>query len=149
VGRVHREAKAYLDAVRGVSRGQELIASAMTDFFEQGSVSYRQARLYKDINEFLSNQGRREFDDVYRATVMEPVTNFGIMFPKCEELTKKRAKKLLDYDAARAHVQRSIDRPSGDAEKVIRVPWCNKHSLRYSWSLRRKKRRRRTIQSTT
>lgn len=98
-----------------------MIASAMTDFFEQGSDAYRQARLYKDTNEFLSTQGRREFDDTYRITVMEPVTNFGIMFPKCEELAKKRTKRLLDYDAARAHVQKTIDRPSSDADRVIRV----------------------------
>lgn len=118
---LHREAKAYLDAVRAVALGQERIAAGMASLFEEGSVAARQARSYKDITELLATHGRQDFDEAYRSTIMDPITRFGILFHETDDLIKKRSAKLLDYDAISTKVRRVTDKPSSDSEKLPRL----------------------------
>ncbi|PJF16728.1 BAR adaptor protein Hob3 [Paramicrosporidium saccamoebae] len=118
---LHREAKAYLDSVRAVALGQERVAAGMASLFDEGSPAARQARMYKDITELLATHGRHDFDEAFRAAVIDPITRYGILFPECEELSKRRTAKLLDYDAARSKVRRATDKPLSDAEKLPRV----------------------------
>jgi amphiphysin len=121
---LHGEAKAYLDSLRAVSLGQERISATFCTLLDDPSLpssTARQARMYKDIMELLAAHGRHEIDDSFRAAVLEPITRFAIAFPECEELARKRAARLLDYDAIRSKVRKATDKPSSNSEKLPRV----------------------------
>lgn len=54
----------------------------------------------------------------------EPIARFCSYFPHVNEHIKKREKKLLDFDAQRAKVQKLIHKsPSDDPTKLPRVRW--------------------------
>ncbi len=118
---LHGETKAYLDSMRAAIMGQERVAAGMTAFFDEGSKGARQARLFKDIVDMMATHSRHEFDENYRASVMEPVTRFGILFLECEELIRRREKRRLDYDSVKGKVRHCVDKPSRDVERLPKV----------------------------
>lgn len=107
-----------MDAVRAVSIGQERLASSIQSIMPE---SHRQARMYRDTSEVLTNQTRSEFDEAFRATVLDPVARYGILFPETEDMIKSRDARLLDYDASRAKVRKSADKPSSDPSKLPKL----------------------------
>lgn len=126
VERLHKEAKAYLDSLRVVALGQEHLATELASSLERnGSKSMgngsRKAKQYRELLASLGAADRHDFDEAYRATVLDPIVRFGIIFPECEELCKKRADKLLDYDSTRSKTRKALDKPSKDSEKLPRV----------------------------
>lgn len=117
---LHKAAKAYLDSVRAVTLAQARLANELSSL-NSDSDSERLARQFRDLNASIGEGGRKRFDEAFRAAVLDPVSRYGILFPECESLIRARNERLLDYDAARAKVRKSIDKPSGDAEKLPRV----------------------------
>lgn len=115
---LHGETRGYLESSRAVIVGQERLAEGFANFFDDQSDYARTARLFRDVSQLLSNHGRQPYDEAYRHTVADPITRFNVLFPECEELAKKRAKKALDYDLAKTKVRREIDKPSSDPNRL-------------------------------
>lgn len=115
---LHKEAKAYLDSVRAVTLIQSRLSNELSTLSPDLE---RLARQFRDANASVGEGGRKRFDEAFRTAVLDPVGRYGIIFPECEHIIKSRNERLLDYDAARAKVRKSIDRPSGDAERLPKV----------------------------
>lgn len=60
-------------------------------------------------------------DETYRATVIEPITHYAVLFPELNDAVKKRSTRLLDYDAARNRFRRAVDRPADDPAKLSKI----------------------------
>lgn len=128
--RLHREAKVYLDAMRVVAMGQEHLATEIASILEHGETTKastslgegrHRAQKYRELLASVGAADRHEFDEAYRAAVLDPIARFGIIFPECEEVCKKRAAKLLDYDATRSRTRKALDKPSKDSDRLPRV----------------------------
>jgi hypothetical protein len=64
-------------------------------------------------------------DETFRITVLDPIGKLAATFPEFNEAIKKRNKKLLDYDRARAGVKRLVDKPSSDPTSLPKVSICD------------------------
>lgn len=115
---LHKEAKAYLDSVRAVTLIQARLSNELSTL---SSDLERSACQFRDANARVGEGGRKRFDEAFRTAVLDPVGRYGVLFPECEQIIRSRNEKLLDYDSARAKVRKSIDKPSGDAEKLPKV----------------------------
>ncbi|ORY53983.1 putative RVS161-protein [Leucosporidium creatinivorum] len=116
---LHKEAKAYLDAVRSVSASSTRIATTIDLFF--GSDAGEQAmsaNAYKRAVEEWEGSVSRSIDAPYRATVLEPVGKLCSYFPEINNAISKRHKKLLDYDAARSKARKLGEKPPNDPSKL-------------------------------
>lgn len=60
-------------------------------------------------------------DKDLRVTVLDPLAKFSGYFPEVNEAVRRRNKKLLDYDSARAKVRKLVEHPSQDADKLPRA----------------------------
>ncbi|GAA5902877.1 hypothetical protein JCM8208_006500 [Rhodotorula glutinis] len=112
---LHKEAKAYLDAVRSVSASSTRIATTIDMFF--GTDSGEQAisaNAYKRAVEELEGDIARTIDAPYRATVLEPIGKLCAHFPEVNNAIAKRQKKLLDYDAARSKSKKLGEKASAE-----------------------------------
>jgi hypothetical protein len=76
---------------------------------------------YKGMAEKMDDQLRRDMDEQYRQTVIEPLGKMSVIAPEFQELMKKRGKKMLDYDRARSTVKKLVDKPSDDPGKLPKV----------------------------
>jgi len=73
---------------------------------------------FKSAVEDLDNSIQREMEAPYRTCIMEPLGKMNAYFPVINEHISKRNKKLLDYDAARSKLRKTIDKPSEDPTKL-------------------------------
>lgn len=69
----------------------------------------------------MDTQDRSVLDEVFRKSVLEPLGKYVATFPEYTEAIKKRHKKLLDYDRARASVRSLSDKPAADSTKLPKV----------------------------
>ncbi|KAN0063786.1 BAR adaptor protein Hob3 [Thecaphora frezii] len=115
---LQKEAKVYLDAMRGLERSQARIAETVDGFYTDSSDAAMAANAYKRAVEELDTKTAREIDAPYRATVLEPIGKMCSYFPEINRTLDKRNKKLLDYDAARSRHRKLIDKPSDDPLKL-------------------------------
>ena len=76
---------------------------------------------YKEEMVKVDEVSRPEYDEAYRKTVLEPLTNFSLFFPEINEIITKRSHKLLDYDAAKSKVKKLVESPSEDSKKLAEV----------------------------
>lgn len=120
---LHKEAKGYLDALRAVSLGQEMLASNLEDLLPEGSGGRPLARRFGDAAKACGGTGRQQFEEAYRTAVLESITRYATLFSAGEDYCKKRHSKLLDFDAARSKLRKALDRPNNDSEKLPKVPW--------------------------
>eukprot|EP00999_Lentomonas_sp_LEN2_P000584 NODE_1582_length_805_cov_15.889381_g1533_i0.p1 GENE.NODE_1582_length_805_cov_15.889381_g1533_i0~~NODE_1582_length_805_cov_15.889381_g1533_i0.p1 ORF type:complete len:261 (-),score=52.35 NODE_1582_length_805_cov_15.889381_g1533_i0:5-787(-) len=116
-----KDSKSYLDAIRQMTIAQHRIAEQITLFYDETAVLGLLGLKYKDASEMMDNEFRRNIDAVLRETVLEPLGRFVALFPDIHEAMKKRANKLLDYDAIKTKVRKLAERPSDDAGKFSRV----------------------------
>ncbi|GAA5873536.1 hypothetical protein JCM16303_001157 [Sporobolomyces ruberrimus] len=104
---LHKEAKAYLDAVRSVSASSTRIGTTLDLFFgSDAGEAAMSANAYKRAVEEMEGNIARTIDAPYRATVLEPIGKFNSYLPEVRNAIAKREKKLLDYDAARAKARK-------------------------------------------
>ncbi|KAI8824018.1 uncharacterized protein EV422DRAFT_518625 [Fimicolochytrium jonesii] len=118
---LHREAKGYLDAVRGMTLAQQRIAETITGFYEEGSPLGYAGAQYKLAVTKLDEEARTELDTTYRVAVLDPLGRLSAVFPDFNEARKIRAKKLLDYDRVRSNVRKLIEKPSDDPQRLPRA----------------------------
>ncbi|KAJ3149358.1 hypothetical protein HDU89_003720 [Geranomyces variabilis] len=118
---LHREAKGYLDAVRGTTLAQQRIAETINAFYEEGSpLGYAGAQYKLAVNR-VDEQARAELDANYRVAVLDPLGKLVATFPDFNEARKIRAKKLLDFDRVRSNVRKLVERPSDDPQRLPRA----------------------------
>ncbi|KAJ9474059.1 putative Reduced viability upon starvation protein 161 (putative) [Pseudozyma hubeiensis] len=102
-----QEAKAYLDAMRSLASSQARIAEAPCPPTPTVAPSTSS-----------TPKPPKKSTPPYRATVLEPVGKLASYFPEINKILDKRAKKLLDYDAARSKHRKLVDKPSDDPSKL-------------------------------
>ena len=102
---------------------QERIATNFGTILTEASLTTasKQANKLADLLKILDSQSRVEYDETFRATVLEPLTHYAVLFPDINDVVKKRNNKLLDYDAARSRTKKLVDKPSSDATKLPKV----------------------------
>ncbi|KAH9446738.1 hypothetical protein Pst134EA_030644 [Puccinia striiformis f. sp. tritici] len=142
---LQKEAKAYLDSMRGKSyrstklrtevsqqlfslsgliamtSAQTRVGETIDNFYGDSSEASIASNSYKRAVEELDEIAIRELDTPYRTTVLEPVGRFCSYFTEVNNTLAKRHKKLLDYDAARTKVRKLAEKPSDDPSKLIRA----------------------------
>ncbi|OAA48779.1 protein hob3 [Cordyceps fumosorosea ARSEF 2679] len=119
--RLQKESKGYLDSLRAMTASQMRIAETIDAFYGDSGASDGVSRSYKQAVEDLDAETIKALDGPYQTTVLEPISRFCAYFPDVNECIKKRAHKLLDYDALRAKVKRLVDKPDKDATKLPRT----------------------------
>ncbi|KAJ3490700.1 hypothetical protein NLG97_g5731 [Lecanicillium saksenae] len=100
--RLQKESKGYLDSLRAMTASQMRIAETIDAFYGDSGASDGVSRSYKQAVEDLDAETIKALDGPYQTTVLEPISRFCAYFPDVNECIKKRAHKLLDYDALRA-----------------------------------------------
>ncbi|KAI8913651.1 hypothetical protein EDD86DRAFT_201131 [Gorgonomyces haynaldii] len=115
---LHKEAKGYLDAVRGTTMAQQRIAETIDQFYDDTNPLAKAGKLYKDAVIKMDEEVRSELDSTYRTTVLDPIGKYIAVFPDYHDLIKKRQKKLLDYDRTRHDVKKLVEKPSNDPSKL-------------------------------
>ncbi|KAF9158420.1 hypothetical protein DFQ27_007054 [Actinomortierella ambigua] len=124
--KLHKEARGYVDAVRGMTGAQLRIASTIDQFYDEGAPMGIYGVKYKEAVTKLDEQAREDIDSAYRTTVLEPIGRFAAYFPEINEGLRRRQKKLIDYDTARAKVRKLVEKPSEDASRLPRAEMeCN------------------------
>ncbi|KAI8977132.1 BAR adaptor protein Hob3 [Mycotypha africana] len=116
-----KEAKGYLDSLRAMTQAQKRICTILDSFYDESTPMPQSGIEYKKAIERLDEETRTNLDNAYRNTVIEPLARFCSYFPEINEAIKRRQKKLLDYDSAKAKVRRLVDRPSEDPQKLPRA----------------------------
>lgn len=136
--RLQKESKGYLDSLRGrlvthsiehsklkldaaMTASQMRIAETIDAFYGDSGAKDGVSRSYKQAVEDLDAETIKALDGPYRTTVLDPITRFCAYFPDVNEAIKKRAHKLLDYDALRAKVKKLAEKPDKDATKLPRT----------------------------
>ncbi|KAE8214091.1 hypothetical protein CF319_g104 [Tilletia indica] len=118
---LQKEAKAYLDSVRGLSSAQARIGETVASFYTDSSEAAMAATAYKKATEELDGKCQRELDAPFRATILEPIGRLCASFPEINKTIEKRSRKLIDYDAARTKHRKLIEKPSDDPSKLPRA----------------------------
>jgi len=121
---LQKHSKAYLDGVRGMASAQTRIADTIEVFYtasDRMSDGALTATAYKRAVENLDHSITRELDAPYRTTIMEPIGKLNVHFPTVTEHINKRNKKLLDYDAARSKLNKTLAKPGDDPTKLPRA----------------------------
>jgi hypothetical protein len=119
--RLQKESKGYLDSLRAMTASQMRIAETIDAFYGDSGATDGVSRSYKQAVEDLDAETIKALDGPYRTTVLDPITRFCAYFPDVNEAIKKRAHKLLDYDALRAKVKKLAEKPDKDATKLPRT----------------------------
>ncbi|EKM54406.1 uncharacterized protein PHACADRAFT_258233 [Phanerochaete carnosa HHB-10118-sp] len=118
---LHKDSKAFIDAMRAMTSAQARLADTIDVFYgaaDKSSEGAMAAHAYKRAVEELDTGIGREMDAPYRQTIMEPLGKMNAYFPVVNEHIGKRNKKLLDYDAARSRLNKIIAKPSEDPTKL-------------------------------
>ncbi|KAJ0165238.1 Protein hob3 [Colletotrichum tanaceti] len=122
--RLQKEAKGYLDSLRGVfgsASATMRIAETIDAFYGDSGAKDGVSRSYKQAVEDLDAETIKALDGPYQQTVLEPISRFCAYFPDVNECIKKRGHKLLDYDALRAKVKKLVEKPDKDVTKLPRA----------------------------
>ncbi|KAK4937425.1 BAR adaptor protein Hob3 [Elasticomyces elasticus] len=138
--RLQKEAKGYLDSLRGenqlrttpdfepeltasqaMTASQMRIAETIDAFYGDAGTRDGVSRSYKQAVEDLDAETIKALDGPYRTTVLEPISRFCAYFPDINECIKKRNNKLLDYDSMRSKVKKLVEKPDKDVTKLPRA----------------------------
>ncbi|ORX33787.1 hypothetical protein BD324DRAFT_683973 [Kockovaella imperatae] len=122
-GNLQKEAKSYLDAMRGMSASQTRIAETVSMFYsaDRASDGAMSGHAYKAAVDELDAGVGRDLDAPFRATVLEPIGKLNSYFTNTNAAIEKRNHKMLDYDSARAKVKKLVEKPSDDPTKLPRA----------------------------
>jgi amphiphysin len=118
---LQRDAKQYQDAMRSMTTTQARLAETMETFYgaaDRTSDGAMASHAFKSAVEELDGGIQRELEGPYRTTIMEPLGKMNAYFPIVNEHITKRNKKLLDFDAARSKLRKTIEKPSEDPTKL-------------------------------
>jgi len=120
---LQKEAKTYLDAMRGMASAQTRIAETISLFYsaDKASDSAMAGHAYKAAVDELDAGVGRDLDAPFRATVLEPIGKLNNYYNTINAAIDKRNHKMIDYDAARAKVKKLVDKPSDDTSKLPRA----------------------------
>ncbi|KAF9139859.1 hypothetical protein BGX30_007391 [Mortierella sp. GBA39] len=121
VERLHKEAVGYSQSVKNMTGSQLKIASTIDQFYDDGAPMGVYGVKYKEAVGRLEQQAQDELDASYRTAVLEPIGRYASYFPEINEATRRRNKKLLDYDAARSKVRKLVEKPSEDSTRLPRA----------------------------
>lgn len=91
---LQKEAKAYLDAMRGITASQLRIAESVELFYTDASESAIASNAYKRATDDLDGRVARDLDPPFRATVLEPIGKLTSYFPEINKNIEKRNKKV-------------------------------------------------------
>lgn len=119
--RLQKEAKSYLDSLRAMTASQIRIAETIDAFYGDAGTRDGISKYYLTAVQELDSETVKSLDGPYRETVLEPIVRFCAYFTDVNEAIKKRAHKLMDYDALRAKVKRLTEKPSDDVTKLPRI----------------------------
>ncbi|KEI37495.1 uncharacterized protein L969DRAFT_89445 [Mixia osmundae IAM 14324] len=115
---LQKEAKAHLDAMRGMTANQARIAGTLEAFFVDNGEAAMAGHSYRRAVEELDTRTTQGLDQPYRATVLEPIGKLCSYFPEVNNTIQKRNKKLLDHDSTRTNVRKLQDKPPTDGSKL-------------------------------
>ncbi|KAF9902035.1 hypothetical protein EC991_005391 [Linnemannia zychae] len=121
VERLHKEALGYSQSVKNMTGSQLKIASTIDQFYDEGAPMGIYGVKYKEAVGKLEQQAQDELDHSYRMAVLEPIGRYASYFPEINEATRRRNKKLVDYDTARSKVRKLVEKPSEDSTKLPRA----------------------------
>lgn len=79
---LQKEAKAYLDAMKGMTAAQARIGQIVDDFFGDNSDAAMTAHAYRRAVEELDSKNASSFEQPFRATVLEPVGKMAAHMPE-------------------------------------------------------------------
>ncbi|EPZ32344.1 Arfaptin/BAR adaptor protein Hob3-like protein [Rozella allomycis CSF55] len=113
-----KEAKSFLDSLRMITASQQRIGEQISVIIDEQSAIYTKCTKFRQVMNSIDEELRVEMDQIYRFTVLDPITIYLEYFPQINDLIKKRNHKLLDYDAARSKVRKLVDKPADDASKL-------------------------------
>lgn len=71
---LHKEAKAYLDAMRGMAASQARLGDTLDSFYANNSEDAMTVHAYKRATEDLDSRIVSDIEGPYRSTVLEPVS---------------------------------------------------------------------------
>ncbi|KAG2043319.1 hypothetical protein BDR03DRAFT_886785 [Suillus americanus] len=118
---LQRDAKQYQDAMRSMTTTQARLAETIETFYgaaDRTSDGAMASHAFTSAVEELDGGIQRELEGPYRTTIMEPLGKMNAYFPVVNEHITKRNKKLLDFDAARSKLRKTIEKPSEDPTKL-------------------------------
>jgi len=118
---LQKDSKTYSDAMRAMTSAQARLADTIAVFYsasDRMSDGAMAGHAFKSAVEDLDNSIQREMEAPYRTCIMEPLGKMNAYFPIINEHITKRNKKLLDYDAARSKLRKTIEKPSEDPTKL-------------------------------
>jgi len=121
---LQKDGKSYLDAMRAMTAAQSRLADTIQNFYgsaDNQSDGAMAGHAYKRSVDDLDGLVGRELDGPYRTTISEPLGKMNAYFPVVNEHISKRNKKMIDYDSARAKLQKLINKPSEDPSKLPRA----------------------------
>ncbi|WVR05345.1 hypothetical protein IAU60_002359 [Kwoniella sp. DSM 27419] len=120
---LQKEAKTYLDSMRGMASAQSRIAETIALFYsaDRTSDGAMAGHAYKSAVDELDAGVGRDLDAPFRATVLEPIGKLNSYYPTINAAISKRGNKMMDYDAARAKVKKLVEKPSDDPSKLPRA----------------------------
>lgn len=91
---LQKEAKNYLDSIRGMTAAQARLAETIDSFYGDNSDAAMSAHSYRRAVGELESKTARELDAPYRATVLEPVGKMCSYWPEINKAIEKRNKKV-------------------------------------------------------
>ncbi|KAJ7594487.1 hypothetical protein C8J56DRAFT_926884 [Mycena floridula] len=118
---LQKDGKGYWDAVRAMTAAQTRIAETLETFYgasDRTSEGAMAGHAYKRSVDDLDGGFGRELDAPFRTTIAEPLGKMCAYFPVVNEHISKRNKKLLDFDAARSKLRKTVDKPGEDPTKL-------------------------------
>jgi len=120
---LQKDAKSYLDAMRGMASSQTRIAESISLFYTSDLTSdgAMAGHAYKSAVDELDAGVGRDLDAPYRATVLEPIGKLNSYYGAINSAIDKRNHKMIDYDSARAKVKKLVEKPADDTTKLPRA----------------------------
>lgn len=100
---------------------QQRLAEYIMAFYFENDCNYNSSLNFISIMESIDQNTRLPIDEIYRQTVLDPISQFVSFFPAINELISKRSKKLLDYDQIRTKSRKLVENPSEDPTKLTRI----------------------------
>jgi len=83
--RLQKEAKGYLDSLRGMTASQMRIAETIDAFYGDAGAKDGVSRSYKQAVEDLDAETIKALDGPYRQTVLDPINRFCAYFGDIDE----------------------------------------------------------------
>ncbi|KAJ1924308.1 BAR adaptor protein Hob3 [Tieghemiomyces parasiticus] len=112
---LHKQAKAYIDAVKAMTAAQVQVAEHLEAFYDPQSPGGAYSAQYREAMAAIDGHTRAELEDTYLETVLHPVGRYCGYIPEFNAAISKRGRKLLDYDQAKTKLRKLEEKSGGGA----------------------------------